>query len=122
MLCTAYGNTEKNKVTVGKNSYQICIVDRTAVITTDGSVRLFWCLFLCQVFFDLSGGNLRGARQIDYITVIFQKIKFSFPVIPHYKSIDMIFLNIRYLLLPVLFRDHKVYITDSFQKLLSFLI
>ena len=54
-----------------------------------------------QIRFNLRGTDLRRSRQIQHLCAFFfQKIKFSSPIIPHYKCIHMIFMNIGFLLFP----------------------
>ena len=64
-----------------------------------------------------------GSQQInDLNPFFFQKIKLTFPVIPHNKDIHIILMHIRTFLLPTLLRNNKINIANSFKKLFTLLI
>ena len=66
--------------------------------------------------------DIRSPRQIDHLTVIPKEIKFSLPVIPHDKFVDMVLPDIPDLLFPVGFRNHQINIPAGLNYGFPFII
>ena len=84
--------------------YQYLILSYRFLLICYLCLSFYQSLYL-QIFFDLCCRDLRCPFQIYNFAIVFQKVKLSFPVIPHYKGIYLKFFDIRNLLFPVLLRN-----------------
>ncbi len=73
-------------------------------------------------FFNLCGGNAFGSREVDDFALIFKEIEFAFPIVSHYEHVDVVIRYVTYFLIPAVFRNDFVDITDRFQNQLSVFI
>ena len=76
-----------------------------------------------QVLFDLGRADFRRARKVyDLYSFVLQEVELPFPVITHDEGINVIFMHVAALLIPVFFRDHQIHVADRLQERFSLLI
>lgn len=78
---------------------------------------------IVKIVLNLRTAHFRRSRQIHNLDSLFlQEVKLALPVISHNECVDMVLMHIGSLLLPIILRNHKINVTNSFQQLLPLFI
>src|SRR5699024_5898917 len=67
---------------------------------------------LTQLCLDASGRDLGSARQVDDLALVLEEVEFPFPIIAHDECVDVVFIDVGRLLLPVVFGDDEIDVAD----------
>lgn len=64
---------------------------------------------------DLGSGDIGGPRKIDDLALLLQEIEMPGPVITNHENVDVMLVNVRFLLFPVLFRNDLIDKSEGFE-------